>query len=282
MRNNCGAIGLRVLTGLALIATVACLTWIPTLSFGFTLFIALLAALGTGEYYSMAKKKGAEVERTFGMLASAFVVIAAHWGRFNCVLLVFIASLGILSTLHILRGRHSLTGLAASVFGLLYIGLGAAQLVFLHSFLSAKGPLLVTFLVIAVVCSDSGAYFVGSAMGRHKLAPKVSPNKTWEGAVGGVVAAVFGCAVFWVVLQKLNVQAYSDTLVWHCAIIGGCLAVAAQLGDLTESMLKRDAGVKDSGTIFPGHGGVLDRCDGFLFAAPTLFFIQLFIAMTTS
>ena len=278
MRNNEGAIGLRMMTGLGLVATVACLAWIPILSFGFALFVALLAALGTGEYYAMAKEKGVEAERTFGMLASAFIVVASCWGRFNHLLLAFFAALGILATLHILRGRHSLLGLAVSAFGLLYVGFAGAHFVLLHR-IAQEGPALVMLLVVAVVSSDSGAYFVGRMIGRHKLAPTVSPNKTREGAVGGVIAASIGCVVLWIVLERWKLGTISPISGWLFAVVGAFLSVTAQLGDLMESMLKRDAGVKDSGTIFPGHGGVLDRCDGFLFAAPTLYYMFVLYKM---
>ena len=135
---------------------------------------------------------------------------------------------------------------------------------------------LLAVLLTAVICSDTGAYFAGRSLGRHKLAPKVSPNKTWEGSVGGVLAAVAGMAVLYGLRGALRgVVMLPAWPVLVYVLVGVVLAVIGQVGDLAESMLKRDAGVKDSGGIFPGHGGVLDRCDGILFAAPALYYMVL-------
>lgn len=274
MGNNSGAIKLRVLTGLGLVATVACLAWIPVLAFGFALFVALLAALGTGEYYALAKVKGVQSETAAGMLASALMAVAAYWGNLHHLLLVFFVSLGLITAVHIVRGRHSLAAITSSVFGIVYVGFAGAHLVLLHRF-AQDGAALITLLVVAVAFSDSGAYFVGSTIGRHKLAPTVSPNKTREGAVGGVVTAGIGCVVFGLVLAHWDLRMIAPNSGWQLACVGMLLAITSQVGDLMASMLKRDAGVKDFGTIFPGHGGVLDRCDGFLFAAPTLYYMLM-------
>ena len=124
------------------------------------------------------------------------------------------------------------------------------------------------FLMCAIVWSgDTGAYFAGRAFGRHKLAPKMSPNKTWEGSVGGLVASVIGGSL---IKMAYDPDFASWTLVAVCSIAGGAFG---QLGDLAESTFKRFSGVKDSGKIFPGHGGFLDRVDGLLFAAPVIWII---------
>ncbi len=124
------------------------------------------------------------------------------------------------------------------------------------------------FLLCAVVwCGDTGAYFAGRSLGRHKLAPRMSPNKTWEGAIGGIVASLLGG----ICLKAYYGEAFLTwPLIAACCIFGG---IFGQLGDLTESTFKRFSGVKDSGKIFPGHGGFLDRVDGLLFAAPVIWFI---------
>ncbi len=124
------------------------------------------------------------------------------------------------------------------------------------------------FLMCVIVWSgDTGAYFTGKKLGRRKLAPLISPNKTWEGAIGGLTASIVGAWIF----KSLNLFLMPNWLVLTlCAVVGGRLG---QLGDLAESSFKRFAGVKDSGSIFPGHGGFLDRVDGLLFAAPAIWFI---------
>jgi len=159
--------------------------------------------------------------------------------------------------------------LASSVFGVLYLGWFPAHVNLLLSE-PVIGPGLVTMLIVAVVMTDTGAYFSGSLLGRHKLAPKVSPNKTWEGAAGGVVTSLLGMAALHALAPHFD--ALPDWPLTRYLHIGLVLSVSAQIGDLAESCLKRDAGIKDSGNLFPGHGGMLDRCDGLLFAAPVLYY----------
>ena len=121
------------------------------------------------------------------------------------------------------------------------------------------------FLVFIVTwANDTSAYFVGRSLGRHKLIPSLSPNKTVEGAVGGLVASALVASLF---TRLVEVSP------WPLAALGLCLGLAAQLGDLWESMLKRYAGVKDSGSFLPGHGGFLDRFDGIFFALPLGYFL---------
>lgn len=134
-------------------------------------------------------------------------------------------------------------------------------------YLKSNDAHYIFFLCLIVWCGDTGAYFTGRAIGRHKLAPRMSPNKTWEGAIGGIVASLVGGSC----LRAYYGEAFmSWTLVVLCCVLGG---IFGQLGDLTESTFKRFSGVKDSGKIFPGHGGFLDRVDGLLFAAPVVWFI---------
>ncbi len=124
------------------------------------------------------------------------------------------------------------------------------------------------FLMCAIVwCGDTGAYFAGRTFGKYKLAPRMSPNKTWEGSIGGIMASVAGASL----LKAFYGEQFVDwPVILVCALLGGALG---QLGDLAESTFKRFSGVKDSGKIFPGHGGFLDRVDGLLFAAPAIWFI---------
>jgi phosphatidate cytidylyltransferase len=110
-------------------------------------------------------------------------------------------------------------------------------------------------------------------LGKHKMAPKVSPNKTWEGAAAGLIGAVAGASALWALRIYGDLDALPNWPLWRYMHAGALVSIVAQIGDLTESCLKRDAGVKDSGNFFPGHGGVLDRTDGFLFAAPVLYYL---------
>ena len=153
------------------------------------------------------------------------------------------------------------------VFGLVYIGLLGAHLILLR-YLPEGGAWLVVVSAITA-CSDSGAYFVGRAIGKHKLCPHISPNKTIEGALGGIAAGVLGAGVFAFLLLPL---VYWPFLLISAVFIGAVGIV----GDLAESIVKRGTGTKDSGKCLAGHGGILDRVDSLLFAVPVLYYFIIF------
>jgi phosphatidate cytidylyltransferase len=173
---------------------------------------------------------------------------------------------------------------AASVFAFAYIALPMAMLVQLRQQLA--GAFWLLYLLLVVWAGDIFAYFVGRSLGRHLMAPRVSPKKTWEGAAASLAASlVVGSLLFAHALQissfllRLRLIERRDGLfglekpeMWSIILLTVALNVAAQLGDLVESLIKRGAGVKDSGSILPGHGGMLDRIDALLFAAPLLWY----------
>ena len=165
------------------------------------------------------------------------------------------------------RTRQTPTAaVSTTLLGSIWVGLGLAFLILLRD-IPANGRLVLFTVLLAVWAGDTFAYLGGRLLGRHKMAPAVSPGKTWEGFVFGTSATIF---VTFVALYKqhfLSIQ--------HSIELGVVIAVAAPLGDLFESLLKRDAGVKDSGRILGGHGGMLDRLDAFLFAAPAAYFTIL-------
>ena len=148
----------------------------------------------------------------------------------------------------------------AGVIGVIILAAPVAAAGYLHD--SDQGPALLLLLCFVIWAADTGAYFAGRGLGRHKLAPRVSPNKTLEGAIGGIVLAV--------VIAALGAWAlgYAGSRTLAFMVLGGWTAVMSIVGDLTISMFKRHAGRKDSGVLFPGHGGVLDRLDSFAAAAP--------------
>ncbi len=173
---------------------------------------------------------------------------------------------------------------AASVFAFLYIAMPLAMLVQLRQ--QWAGAFWLLYLLLVVWAGDIFAYFVGRAVGRHLMAPRISPKKTWEGAAASLIASLLiGILLFTHALQissfllRVGLITRRDGLfglekpeLWPIILLTVALNIAAQLGDLEESLIKRGAGVKDSGTILPGHGGMLDRIDALLFAAPVLWF----------
>jgi len=311
-----GGLAQRAVTGVVLAVGVLVLIWSPNLfervgtstfegnsetvfrfrtsflaNYGFTIAAAIFVAIGFREYAAMARAKGIVLPSVAGSVAVAFIVfITGFLGLafgLNALGIAVFAAIVSLALLHILRGmdHHTLPGLAATIFGVVYLGWMPAHLVLMHvsgytGLEPLGGPGLVTMLIAMVAMSDTGAYFTGRAIGKHKLAPLTSPKKTWEGAAGGLVAAILTGAVIYGLRDKFQFGDLPDyPLLWFLAT-GAVLSVVSQIGDLVESMLKRDAGIKDSGNIFPGHGGVLDRCDGILFAAPALYYLlQLELAI---
>ena len=272
MSSKSGTLFARTATALILLAAFLTLIWKPELRLGFTLFVVGLASVGLYEYYGIVRSAQIVPEAAGGIVAGALVVFSGHAHLPVATAFALYGASLLVATLHIVRKQYSVAGLAASVFGVVYIGWCGAHLILLHG-IPGIGPGLATLLLLAVALSDAGAYFVGRTCGKHKMAPTLSPNKTWEGASGGLLAALAGMAAFHVVQARLCWTVLPQWSFGYCVYVGAVLSIVAQIGDLTESCLKRSAGVKDSGILFPGHGGVLDRCDGYLFAAPILYYM---------
>ena len=155
------------------------------------------------------------------------------------------------------------------LLGIPYISIGVGSLVWLYVLV---GPLTTLWFVVAVWCVDIGGYVVGSNLKGPKLAPKISPNKTWSGLIGGVMLSVLASFIFCYFVQILDYSAFY-------AVLAVFVAVISQMGDLVESSIKRHLSLKDSSNLIPGHGGVFDRIDGLIFAAPVafIFFLVSFI-----
>jgi phosphatidate cytidylyltransferase len=267
------ALLVRVATGLALVAVVLVLVWTPALRPALALFVTGLVAVGLYEYFALVRARGIEAESNGGIVLGALLTLSGYWASKELMGTgLAMAVLGV-SALHLFQRKHTIAGLAASVFGVIYLGWLPAHFLAVHG-MPGRGPGLVMVFLVAVILADTGGYFAGRAFGRHKLAPKVSPNKTVEGAIGGLTLAAVGMLI----LYALHAAGWRALPAWTVAwyvFAGLILAAVSQVGDLVESMLKRDAGLKDSGRIFPGHGGVLDRCDGLLFAAPVLYYLAI-------
>lgn len=261
----------RLATSLVLVALFLSLIWIEALQIGLYVLVTVLAGVGMTEFYGLARAKGFALESKVGVFAGMMIAASGALGRLEIINLALVAgSIGVVF-LHLIRPGATIGTLLSSVGGLLYIGWTAAHVNLMHT-IDGYGTGLVTLLIVAVGLTDCGAYFVGKAIGKHKLAPILSPNKTWEGSIGGFVFTGIGMVVLWKLRGVQGWESYPDWSVLQYFGVGAALSIASQVGDLTESALKRDAGVKNSGALLPGHGGVLDRCDGFLFAAPVLYY----------
>ncbi|MCX7779307.1 MAG: phosphatidate cytidylyltransferase [Negativicutes bacterium] len=238
--------------------------------------ITLLALLAWYEYTRMMAHKAIRVSFVLGLISILTLLACAWWGNPNEIILVITVSILIALILPVFRGAaFSLNNASYTVTGIVYIGLPFAHLLLLR-LTDASLPLTSSFggslsagavyLWLAFTgtwASDTFAFLVGSKLGKHKLCPAVSPGKTVEGAAGGLLGSVL------VVTSFGSIYGISLT---HLIVLGALVGIAAPLGDLTESALKRYAGVKDSGRLLPGHGGVLDRFDSIMFTAITVYY----------
>lgn len=259
--------------------------------------IVVVATLGQLEFYLLANRAGIPVYRVLGVLCGVAMISATYYtaGPEPAQLAASYKweSIALLSSFMLIFGRQffqkdsakSIEIIGATLMGILYVPFllnFATRIAFSwtgtqNAFrMSDTGRLLILYLLIVVKMTDVGAFFVGSLIGKHKLIPRVSPGKTWEGFFGGVLVAVIAsCSFCYLVEGKFGLIRMDMT---HAVILGVVLALAGVVGDLFESVIKRSVSEKDSGTVVPGMGGVLDVIDSLLFGAPVLFgYVSLFL-----
>jgi len=247
--------------------------WFPKVPL-LILLVGAAAALGALEFYRLGTHAGARPLTVFGVIWAVLFVVAAlfdvDWATGS-----LLASAAVLPLiwLVIFRRDNWLQSWGWTLAGTLYMGWMLGHYVALRQL--DHGRELVILAVFTTFACDTSAFFVGRAWGRHQMAPTISPHKTWEGAIGGFVGAV---AAALALRSLLSLGDWSLPLNYVEAIAVGCLiGVAAQLGDLLESLLKRRAGVKDSGNLIPGHGGVLDRIDSLVFTGVIVYYFVLWV-----
>jgi phosphatidate cytidylyltransferase len=273
----------RILTAIVLIAAVLALIvygqlWMITFS------AAIIAILAAYEYRQLANAGASGRGRIplLWMMPSIVVLFIALYYRPIEAPLAVISALGML--LFAWAGFRAplervLPVTAAGIFGLLYVAYPLTLLPLLLKREQGDGKALLIFLLVCVWAGDIAALYVGRAIGKRKLAPSLSPGKTWEGAAASVLGSML--AVYGIVCLGDLLTARGNTMLhiteplWQTFLLAAILNIAAQVGDLLESALKRSVGVKDSGTMLPGHGGILDRIDALLLAAPVLWYALL-------
>src|SRR2546421_3939434 len=249
------------------------------------LFVALAAVamvFGLYEFYLLAGKKGIKADAAAGYLAAVALFVIFYFAAPNpmqdrldvqsllLVLLIFTIGTLIAATFRGAPLEKMIASAGATILGVLYVVMLGGHLVAVRTGFPQKlSAHLLSFFFLVLLGSDTGAYYVGRAIGKHKLAPKISPGKTWEGVAGGVVAglALATIAHFWF-FRELPLK-------WALPL-AAVMTTLGILGDLTESALKRGAGAKDAAKILPGHGGALDRLDSLLFNAPLLYYFAHF------
>lgn len=237
----------------------------------FALLITLITLLGINELTEIITTDKFTTRKLLLSLLSLFILFFAYYDITGFSYALFISTVIILFLFEIRHGFSNLINrLGTDLFILIYLAVGISFFIILYGY-SAPGFTETTAILLALIttwATDTGAYFTGLKLGKRKLAPRISPNKTLEGALGGAVAAATAAVIFSIILGNFS-------MLW--IIYGILTAVFGILGDLLESSLKREAGIKDSGQIIPGHGGILDRFDSLLFTLPyTYIFLSIF------
>jgi len=247
--------------------------------------ITLLGVFGLIEYFDMAIKSGLSThpQKFTGVLLGAIFIVAVFWAlaiRQSAEMAMHIQLLGVLVIVPLLGfrqvfapdGTSKITGMAVATFGVVYVALLLNLLQFIR-YHGDEGHWWLLYFIVVTKMSDTGAYCVGSLIGKTKMIPKVSPGKTWEGFVGGIVFSVLAS---WAFLHFAGSH-FTGMTISHAIALAVILGVGSVIGDLVESLMKRESGVKDSGKFLPGVGGALDLLDSLLFNAPVMYLYLRFV-----
>lgn len=267
----------RVITAVVGLPLVILAIWFG--SPWFSLLIAAAALAGTYEFYRMADFDMKEPLLYVGLLWSLALVLRQHHG--NPDVLPVVTTAAMLLSLIILLVRPSrqkaFRDWAWMIVGVFYVGWLLGCWLNLRGL--EDGRHWVYLAMLATFANDTGAYFIGRARGKHKLAPAISPAKTWEGAIGGLVGAVAAAIVVATILNLISVKSGTPFVFryWQIALLGLLVGIFGQLGDLAESLLKRNTGFKESGNLLPGHGGVLDRFDSLIFVGAMVYYYVVWV-----
>jgi phosphatidate cytidylyltransferase len=254
----------RIVVALALLPLVLGIVWLG----GWWLFALALAAALMGLHELYAIGRGLRPLVLGGYVGLVLTLVGAEtggisWmmgGIFSTVLVAFVV-------FGFSDARPSATAsISLTLLGVVWVGGGLAHLLLIRD-IPQNGRLTILTVLLAVFADDTVAYFLGRAVGRHKLAPQISPGKSWEGFVGGAIAAT--AVAFFAMYDQDFLSS------WEALVLGATIAIAATIGDLFESAVKRDLEVKDSGRVLAGHGGMLDRVDSLLWAGPAAFYVVL-------
>lgn len=230
------------------------------------IFIALLSIIGTREILTQYSNVLGIISKIASELTAAALPIWIYWGSPETAAFIWLFGYMIViscDTMFICKKNTDFSAMAAAAIASLFVPYFLSSLLNLRLFEHGKYCVMLPF--VAAFISDAGAYFTGRACGKHKLAPTISPNKTVEGAIGGIVSAIIGVVIYGIIIKYTADVEINYLLI---ALLGLLGSIAGQIGDLTFSYIKRKFGIKDYGNLLPGHGGVLDRFDSMIFTAP--------------
>lgn len=231
----------------------------------FSAFVILVMVVAAGEFYATVRSEESRPLALFGLLGVVFIGLGAHVSG-PVSIGAWAAAFAVATVLYLALAprRKPLEDAAVTIAGMAWVGMLA------FAILIGLGPrpvAYILFVVLLVAANDSGAYFVGRAFGRRQLSPLISPTKTWEGLIGGLIVGLVVASVL------TTFPAWEPIGIAKGLVAGALVGVVAPIGDAVESMVKRALRVKDMGSVLPGHGGMLDRIDGFLFAVPLIYFL---------
>ena len=264
----------RVITGAVGVPLVILAIWFGDPWPWFTLLIAAAALAGTYEFYKMANFDRREPFLYLGLLWALALVLNPHYISLD-VLPIVITATTLISLIYLLC-RPSKEGAfrnwAWTIVGALYVGWMLSHWLSLRGL--EDGRNWVYLAILTTFANDTSAYFIGRARGKHKLAPAISEGKTREGAIGGLICAILGAVVIATVLNLISPFTFKY---WQIILLGFLVGLFAQLGDLVESLLKRNMGVKESGNLLPGHGGILDRFDSLIFVGAVVYYYVIWV-----
>jgi len=245
--------------------------------YAFLLLMVSISLIAFGEFAKILSHKNIFVNKVIGVLSVIFIFIYAYFKWTELLILVLLIPVLLLISELFRNKASAINNLGGSLLGIFFIGMFSSSAIFIREFYSDnvllynQGGYLIAAIFVSIWMCDSAAYFLGTAFGKHKLFLRVSPKKSWEGAIAGFVFSVVSMAAAKIIIL--------DFFSWQDAIVIGLLiGIFGQIGDLVESLLKRDSGVKDSSSLIPGHGGILDRFDSFIFVSPIIFlYLHFFV-----
>jgi phosphatidate cytidylyltransferase len=264
----------RVITGAIGVPLIILAIWFGDPWPWFTLLIAAAALAGTYEFYHIANFDRREPLIYLGLLWALALVLSHHY-RNPDVLPVVITATMLISLIWLLfrpSREKAFRDWAWTIVGALYVGWMLSYWLNLRGL--ADGRDWVYLAMLTTFANDTGAFFIGRAWGKHKLAPTISAAKTWEGAIGGLISAIPAAIVIALVLNLISPFTFKY---WQIILLGFLVGLFAQLGDLVESLLKRNMGVKESGNLLPGHGGILDRFDSLIFVGAVVYYYVMWV-----
>jgi len=264
----------RVITAAVGVPLVVVAIWFGDL--WFTILIGAAALAGTYEFYHMANLDRREPLIYLGLLWALALVLSPHYHDGSSDVLPLVITVTMLISLICLLRRPSretaFRNWAWVIVGALYVGWMLSYWLNLRGL--EDGRNWVFLVMLTTFANDTGAFFIGRAKGKRRLTPAISPSKTWEGALGGLICAILAAIVITMVLNQISPFTFKY---WQIILLGFLVGLFAQLGDLVESLLKRNMGVKESGNLLPGHGGILDRFDSLIFVGAVVYYYVIWV-----